>query len=69
MYISDEKIRKSDDYKQIKTIITKFEQIEEKQKCARVRFLDWLSDRLSAWSVKVKTVSNNIQSPCSIKIK
>lgn len=69
MYISDEKIRKSDDYKQIKSIMSRFEQIEEKNKCVRVRFLDWLSELLAKWSEKAKLASNNIQSPCSIKLK
>lgn len=46
----------------------KFEQIEEKNRCARVRFLDWLSEKLIVWSKRVKKMSDDIHSPCKIKI-
>jgi predicted alpha/beta hydrolase family esterase len=51
------------------TWLEKFEKIEEKNKCLRVRFLDWLSAKLSVWSKKVKDMSNRIESPCVIKLK
>jgi hypothetical protein len=64
----NERVRNSDDFKVISNIMHKFNNIEEKNRCLRVRFLDWLSDKLFAWSKKTKAMSDRIQSPCSIKI-
>ena len=47
----------------------KFEEIEEKSKCLRVQFLDWLSDKLLDWSNKLHVWSVNIDSPCVIKVE
>lgn len=52
----------------IKEVLTKFNQIEEKNKCLRVQFLDWLSVTLLAWSKQCKLWSINIDSPCVIKV-
>ena len=49
--------------------LKKFEQIEEKSKCLRVQFLDWLSDKLLNWSNKCHVMSVNIDSPCVIKVE
>ena len=64
----NEKIKKSEDYKTIANVLHKFEEIEEKNRCTRVRFLDWLSEKLLCWSKKTKETSDRIQSPCKIKI-
>ena len=64
------KLRKIDP-KEIATMVSlrnKFIQIEEKNKCVRVQFLDWLSEKLEKWSKMVKNVANNIHSPCIIKM-
>ena len=50
------------------TFLKKFEEIEEKSKCLRVQFLDWLSDKLLDWSNKCHVMSVNIDSPCVIKV-
>lgn len=47
----------------------KFEEIEEKSKCLRVQFLDWLSDKLLNWSNKCHVASVKIDSPCVIKVE
>ena len=51
------------------TFLKKFEEIEEKSKCLRVQFLDWLSDKLLDWSNKCHVMSVNIDSPCVIKVE
>lgn len=48
--------------------LKKFEEIEEKSKCLRVQFLDWLSDKLLSWSNKLHVWSVKIDSPCVIKV-
>lgn len=68
MYVSNEKIRASEDFKTISSVMKKFEQIEEKNRCLRVQFLDWLSEKLIVWSKRVKKMSDDIHSPCKIKI-
>lgn len=67
-YLSNEKIRNSEDFKHISNLMKTFETIEEKNRCLRVRFLDWLSEKLIQWSTKAKEMSNKIHSPCKIKI-
>jgi hypothetical protein len=47
----------------------KFEEIEEKNRCLRVQFLDWLSDKLLDWSNKCHVASVKIDSPCVIKVE
>lgn len=64
----NERVRNSDDFKVISGIMNKFEKIEEKNRCVRVRFLDWLSNKLIVWSKKTKAMSDRIPSPCKIKI-
>jgi hypothetical protein len=65
----NEKLRETEDFKVIKNVMKEFERIEEKNRCLRVHFLDWLSYQLADWSVRVKKVSNGIDSPCVIKLK
>jgi len=50
-------------------LLNKFHEIEEKNKCLRVQFLDWLSDKLLDWSNKCHVVSVRIDSPCVIKVE
>jgi septation ring formation regulator EzrA len=51
-----------------KNVMAKFQKIEQKQSCLRVRFLDWLSDKLLSWSKKVHEMSVSIDSPCVIRL-
>jgi hypothetical protein len=44
------------------------QRIEQKERCIRVKFLDWLSDKLLSWSKKVHEMSVKIDSPCVIKL-
>lgn len=43
--------------------------IEAKERCLRVQFLDWLSDKLLDWSNRVHVTSNKIDSPCLIEVE
>lgn len=70
-YRAEQTLFDEDTAKSIKyfsTVTEKFRQIEEKNRCVRVQFLDWLSTKLSIWSAKLKETSDNIHSPCMIKI-
>ena len=49
--------------------LNKFHDIEEKNKCLRVQFLDWLSDKLLDWSNKCHVMSVKIDSPCVLKVE
>lgn len=49
--------------------LNKFQEIEEKNRCLRVQFLDWLSDKLLDWSNKCHVASVKIDSPCVIKVE
>ena len=62
-------IRESEDFRHIRNVMQKFERIEEKNRCLRVQFLDWLSAKMHAWADKVKAMSDRIDSPCIIKIE
>ena len=54
--------------KEMEGWLNTFHRIEEKNRCVRVRFLDWLAAKLASWSVRVKTASDRIHSPCFIKV-
>ena len=58
----------SPEAQKMKVFIDKFKKIDEKNRCVRVRFLDWLSTKLMSWSKSVKNMSDRIDSPCVIKI-
>lgn len=49
-------------------VLSKLEKIEAKEKCLRVQFLDWLSDKLLDWSNRVHVMSSKIDSPCLIEV-
>lgn len=51
----------------MKSLQSKLNKVEAKNKCIRVQFLDWLSEKLKSWSLKVKEASIRIDSPCIIK--
>ena len=51
-----------------KNVLLNLEKIEMKERCIRVRFLDWLSDKLLTWSKKVHEMSVKIDSPCVIRL-
>jgi len=50
-------------------LLNKFHEIEEKNKCVRVQFLDWLSDKLLDWSNSIHEMSVKIDSPCVLKVE
>ena len=53
---------------EVMNLLQRFKKIEEKNRCVRVRFLDWLSVKLVSWSIAVKETANRIDSPCVIKL-
>ena len=69
MYRPNPAIRESEDFYNIRNVMQKFERIEEKNRCLRVQFLDWLSVKMHAWADGVKAMSDRIDSPCVIKIE
>ena len=54
--------------KEILPILQKLQNIEKKEKCLRVKFLDWLSKKLLDWSNRVHVMASRIESPCLIEI-
>jgi hypothetical protein len=69
MYKPNLAIRESEDFYNIRNVMQKFEKIQEKNRCLRVQFLDWLSVKMHAWADGVKAMSDRIDSPCIIKIE
>ena len=69
MYKPNPTIRESEDFYNIRNVMQKFERIEEKNRCLRVQFLDWLSVKMHAWADGGKAMSDRIDSPCVIKIE
>jgi hypothetical protein len=69
MYTPTPTIRESEDFYNIRNVMQKFERIEEKNRCLRVQFLDWLSVKMHAWADGVKAMSDRIDSPCIIKVE
>jgi hypothetical protein len=69
MYKPNTPIRDSEDFQNIRNVMQKFERIEEKNRCLRVQFLDWLSVKMHAWADSVKAMSDRIDSPCIIKVE
>jgi hypothetical protein len=69
MYKPNTAIRDSEDFQNIRNVMQKFEKIQEKNRCLRVQFLDWLSVKMHAWADGVKAISDRIDSPCIIKIE
>ena len=69
MYKPNTAIRDSEDFQNIRNVMQKFERIEEKNRCLRVQFLDWLSVKMHAWADGVKAMSDRIDSPCIIKVE
>ena len=60
-------INATEDVLRIHTLQDKFNQIEDKNKCLRVQFLDWLSNKMLDWSKQIKQVSDRIDAPCVIR--
>jgi len=60
-------VASEEDILRIKNLQAKFDRIEDKNKCLRVQFLDWLSDKFAEYSIKIKNVSDSIDAPCFIK--
>jgi hypothetical protein len=69
MYKPNTAIRDSKDFQNIRNVMQKFERIQEKNRCLRVQFLDWLSVKMHAWADGVKAMSDRIDSPCIIKVE
>ena len=69
MYKPNPAIRESEDFYNIRNVMHKFEKIQEKNRCLRVQFLDWLSVKMHAWADGVKAMSDRIDSPCIIKVE
>jgi hypothetical protein len=65
MYKPNPAIRESEDFQNIRNVMSKF----EKNRCLRVQFLDWLSVKMHAWADGVKAMSDRIDSPCIIKVE
>ena len=53
---------------ELNNVITKLERIEEKNRCFRVRMLDWLSDTFHHWGDICHQKSVKIDSPCVIRM-
>lgn len=53
---------------EMKDLWTKLNKIEAKEKCLRVQFLDWLSDKLLDWSNRAHVMASKIDSPCLIEV-
>lgn len=53
---------------EIKNVLSRMQKIEAKEKCLRVQFLDWFSDKLLDWSNRVHVMSSKIESPCLIEV-
>ena len=51
-----------------RNVMEKFQKIELKERCLRVKFLDWLSDKLLDYSKRVHEMSVRIDSPCVIRL-
>ena len=67
--ISNKEVAYSKDGLEMKAWLDKFHDIEEKNKCLRVQFLDWLSDKFLDWSNRLHEASAKIDSPCIIKVE
>jgi len=56
----------------IANTMTRLNKIQDKNKCARVRFLDWTASKIlhygTTWSASIQNISNKIDSPCVIKM-
>jgi len=50
-------------------LLSRLNEIEAKNKCLRVQFFDWLSDKLLDWSNRVHEIAAHIHSPCVIKVE
>lgn len=53
---------------EIARLWSELNRIEDKNKCLRVQFLDWLSDKLLDWSNRVHVMASKINSPCLIEV-
>ena len=54
--------------KSMANLIDKFEQINAKDKCLRVRFYDWFADYLDRTAIKIRDRAAKITNPCSITL-
>jgi hypothetical protein len=63
-----EKEEKEKRVEDISMIMRKLNNIEEKNRCLRVRMYDWLSDLFADWSKRCHERSVKIDSPCAIRL-
>ena len=54
--------------KDIVNLFDKFEKINAKNNCMRVRFYDWLADSLEKTAIKMRERAFNITNPCAITL-
>ena len=54
--------------KDIVNLFDKFEKINAKNNCMRVRFYDWLADSLEKTAIKMRERAFNITNPCAISL-
>jgi len=66
-YTLDRPVPKKDK-QELAKIWQRLNQIEAKEKCLRVQFLDWLSDKLLNWSNRVHAMAVKIDYPCLIEV-
>ncbi len=69
LYQADGEVQHTEVGEEMLGFLNKFQEIEEKNRCLRVQFLDWLSDKLLDWSNKCHVMSVKIDSPCVIKVE
>ena len=53
---------------EMSNVLTRLQKIEDKEKCLRVQFLDWLSNTLLNWSNRAHVMACKINSPCLIEV-
>jgi hypothetical protein len=70
-YLNDSRFNGKDVHPEVKSIVNlfdKFEKINAKNNCVRVRFYDWLADSLEKTAIKMRERAFNITNPCAIKL-
>lgn len=70
-YLNDPRFNGEDVHPEVKSIsklFDKFEEINAKNNCMRVRFYDWFADYLEKTATKMRDRAFKITSPCSISL-
>lgn len=53
---------------QSRTLMAKFDAITEKNDCLRVRFYDWLANKLEKLAARIRNHAMKISKPCVVKL-